>query len=77
MTSQSTLGYFTTLILSLTLSEARASNLALTSDGVVKSFLFARFLTDILSARASRNAGPGTRVSRIGPLGNAGPLAEF
>jgi hypothetical protein len=67
MTSQSTLGPLTTLILSLTVSDERAAQLTESAPaGVVTSFLFAQFLTDILSTRARRNARRGPRVFRIG-----------
>jgi hypothetical protein len=65
MTSQSTLGPFTTLILSLAFSEKATASITQPA-GVTTSFLFASFLTDILSTRARRNAGLRPRVFRIG-----------
>ena len=67
MKTHSTLGPFTTLILMSTVSEERVADVTNPSpEGVVKSLLFARFVTDILSTRARRNAGCGPRVFRIG-----------
>ena len=67
MKTHSTLGPLTTLILSLAFSEEGTASITRPSPaGVAKSFLFACFLTDILSTRARRNARRSNPVSRIG-----------
>ena len=66
MKPHSTMGPLTTLILSLAFSEKGTAKITRPPAGVAKSFLFASFLTDILSTRARRNARRGLRVFRLG-----------
>ncbi|MGA9565743.1 MAG: hypothetical protein WBS19_09495 [Candidatus Korobacteraceae bacterium] len=67
MTTQSTLGPFTTLVLNLT---AKGRHFAAVANrhpvGVAKSLLFARLLTELLGAKCAGYASPGPRVFRIG-----------
>ena len=67
MTTQSTLGPFMTLILTLTAKGKRAANVIHPSgDGTVKSFLFARLVIEILSLKPVGYANPSGHVFRMG-----------
>lgn len=67
MTTQSTLGPFMTLILTLTAKGNCADNIIHPSQaGVVKSLLFARLLTEFLRTEPVGHANPNGRAFRIG-----------
>ena len=67
MTSRSTLGPITTLVLTLTITRDRVTdNANRCPAGMVKSFLFARFLNDILRKKPAGNPGSGALVFCIG-----------
>jgi hypothetical protein len=69
MTTQSTLGPFMTLILTLTAKGKCAANVINPSPAeVVKSLLFAQLLNGIPRTKAVGHANPSSRVFRIGSL---------
>jgi hypothetical protein len=67
MTTQSTLGPFMTLILTLTAKGKRADDVIHPSqEGVVKSLLFARLVIEFLRREPLGYASPNGSVFRIG-----------
>ena len=67
MATQSTLGPFMTLILTLTAEGNRAEHFVNASPAeVVKSLLIARLLTEVPSTKPAQRASPSARVFRIG-----------
>ena len=67
MTTQSTLGPFMTLILTLTARGKHAANVInLSQAELVNSLLFAQLLTEVLRRKPVRYANPSGRVFRIG-----------
>jgi hypothetical protein len=67
MTTQSTLGPFMTLILTLTAKGKHGANVTNPSPtGVVNSLLFVQVLTEILRKKPVGYANPSGRVFRIG-----------
>jgi hypothetical protein len=67
MTTQSTLGPFMTLILTLTAKRQRAADVMNVSPAeVVKSLLFAQLLNGIPTTKPAGHARPSARVFRIG-----------
>jgi hypothetical protein len=67
MTTQSTLGPFMTLILTLTDERKHADDVIHPSRaGVVTSLLFARLVIEILSLKPAGYADPSCRAFRIG-----------
>jgi len=69
MTTQSTLGPFMTLILTLTVKGKRADNVTNPSRAaVVNSLLLLRLLTENLRQKSIGYANPGGSVFRIGSL---------
>jgi hypothetical protein len=67
MTTQSTLGPFMTLILTLTAKTKYAATVTnRPPTGVVSSLLFAQLLVEILKRRPTGYASPSARVFRIG-----------